>query len=198
MYLPRCGVNTFLYISSVLVFGCSRCKLVDFLVMSIVQLTWVFGPIHCKFNSWAFQVTHIFCHLCIRFCTMQNFFYAFSDFLFFSFFFFFFILLTSFPIYPASILFLNLSRMWVLTIFFEGGVCLERFPIVLWLFILFVCYLFIYISIYFYLTGRSSITEFIFWRIYPVWIWLTIIIIIIIIIIKAPRPGNTGLMSSGR
>ena len=49
MCLLLCGVNTFLYISLILVFGCSRCKLVDFLVMSIVQLTLLFGPIHCKF-----------------------------------------------------------------------------------------------------------------------------------------------------
>ena len=42
----------------------------------------------------------------------------------------------------------------------EWWVCLEEFPIVLWL------YLSIYLSI-FYLTGSSLITEFIFWRIYP-------------------------------
>ena len=83
MCLPLCGVTTFLYISLILVFGCSRCKLVDCLVMSIVQLALMFGPIHYKFNSSAFLVTHVFYHLCTRFRTMQNFFYAFSEFFFF-------------------------------------------------------------------------------------------------------------------
>ena len=128
MCLPFCGVNTFLYIFLILMFGCSRCKLVDLLVMSVAHLTLMFGPIHCKFNSWAFEVTHIFCHLCTRYCTAQNFFYAFSELL-----------------------------------------CLERFLIVLWLFILVVYYLFIYLSLFnrtfvdnriYFLTNLSCINMF--------------------------------------
>ena len=112
-----------------------------------LQIGRLSGYVYCpaNFNSWAFQVTHIFCHLCTRFCTTQNFFYAFSQ---------------LFVFHIAKLVF-NLTCLHF--VFKPQSDVISYCALTFYPFRLLSIYLFI-----FYLTGRSLITEFIFWWIYPV------------------------------
>ena len=144
MCLPLCGVNTFLCISLFWCFDCSRCKLVNFLVMSIQFLSF-------SSHTYILLIVHPVLH-------HANFFYAFSE-LFFH------IAKPVFILVCLYFVFIPQSNVSFCSSAWEEWVCLDRFPIVLWL----LSFSFIiYLSIYFYLTGRSLITKFVFWRIYPV------------------------------